>query len=117
MRIYLAGAYSGTELGVADNIGIGLREAAALTMAGFAVYCPWLDFFIAIQAGGTILVEDFQESSMSFLVQCDAVLVVENPRNENSKGLKREIGVAFHKCIPIFHGRVELIEWAKVNGR
>jgi hypothetical protein len=111
-RIYLAGAYSGNALEVADNIGIGMDEDAALRKLGFAPYNPWLDFFVAMRTGGQVSVDDFQAASKSFLLVCDAMLVVDNPRNDKSKGLLSELDLAAGEKIPIFWNRQDLIEWA-----
>jgi len=114
-RIYLAGAYSGNALEVAENIGIGVDEDAALRKLGFAPYNPWLDFFVAMRTGGQVSVDDFQAASKSFMLVCDAVLVVDNPRNGKSKGLLAELDLAAGEKIPIFWNRQDLIEWVAEN--
>lgn len=110
--IYVAGAYSGLNvLDVLDNMRIGIDESAYLFKLGFSPFCPWLDFQYCLAERG-LSIDQFYQYSTDFLKRCDAVLVVDNPRNSDSKGLADEIRIATSEDIPVFVTRQSLLEWA-----
>lgn len=115
-RIYVAGAVSGNNfLDVLDNMRIGIQTGAILFSKGFSPFCPWLDHQFCLQIAKEYLtVERFYEYSMDFLEVCNAVLVVDNPRNVGSSGTNKEIARAMELGIPVFYTLQDLIDWTKV---
>jgi hypothetical protein len=97
-RIYLAGAYSADNvLDILHNMRKGIRTAASLVKAGYAVYCPWLDYQLSFFED--ISVKQYYDYSMAWLEVADEVWVL--PDWENSKGTKREIKRARELDIPV----------------
>ena len=98
-RVYVAGAYSSDNvLGVLNNIREGIKVSAAVLKAGHSPFCPWADHLFHLQ-DGTLTVEQYQQSSMSWLEVSDVVLLV--PGWENSKGTRKEIARATELGIPV----------------
>ena len=119
-RVYVAGAYSsGNVLGVLENMRIGMRAAKDVMLARLSPFCPWLDyqFWLMLQDGETLTVDDFYEYSMAWLAASDAVLVVNNPANIDSVGLRKELDLAKQLRIPIFNSIDRLKEWAESRRR
>ncbi|MFA5376520.1 MAG: hypothetical protein WC455_12310 [Dehalococcoidia bacterium] len=103
-RVYVAGAYQGaTVLETLDNMRIGMKAAKDLLRQGYAPYCPWLDYQyqLMLADGETLTTQDFYDYSLSWLAVSDAMMIVDNPRNEQSKGLRGEIAFAAAHDIPI----------------
>ncbi|MFA5160139.1 MAG: DUF1937 family protein [Candidatus Omnitrophota bacterium] len=100
-RLYLAGPYSADNvIDVLANIRRGIRAAAYLISKGYAVFCPFLDFQIALTTYGEELEkEDYQRNSMAWVEVCDVVVVL--PGSEKSHGVKREIERAVTLGIPV----------------
>ena len=113
-RVYVAGAYSSNNvLGVLENMRLGMRASKDVMLARLAPFCPWLDyhFWLMLDDGETLTVDDFYEYSMAWLAASDAVLVVNNPANIDSVGLKKELDLARQLRIPIFNTVERLKDW------
>jgi hypothetical protein len=110
IRVYVAGAYSGDSvLHVLDNIGRGVRASAALFRKGYAPYCPWHnhEYFLTGRMDG-LTVEDYYRATITFMEVCNAIFVVDNPRNATSVGLRRELERAVDLGIPVFYDEEEM---------
>jgi hypothetical protein len=110
-RIYIAGAYSADNvITVLDNIRRGMRKATEVLLAGYAPFCPWLDFHfqLMLHEGENLTVEDYYAYSMAWLEASDAVLVL--PNSEHSKGTQKEILRAKELRLPIVESVVELVD-------
>jgi hypothetical protein len=93
MKIYLAGPYYGENvIEVLSHIRQGISAAANLIRQGHAVYCPFLDFLIALMPGEPIPKHLYQSNSMAFVEWADAILLL--PGWEGSGGTAREIARA-----------------------
>lgn len=114
-KIYCAGAIAATELHTGlDNIRIGISVSARMLKDGFSPYTPFLDFQFCLHLPReSYSVEDFYRCSADFLRVCDAIFIVHNPRNEQSRGVKEEIEVATLNGMPVFTDYDKLLEWAK----
>ena len=102
-RIYVAGAYSaGNVIGVLDNMREGMRLSTEVMLAGFAPFCPWLDyhFQLMLREGENLSVDDYYQYSLEWLEASNAVLLV--PGWESSKGTIAEIERAGYWGIPVF---------------
>lgn len=113
-RIYVAGCYSSDNvLGVFENMRKGMRLSVKTLLAGFAPFCPWLDYHFSLMLRGTekITVADYYEYSMSWLYVSDAMLLV--PGWEKSVGTSKELTLASEVGIPVFYTLEELVEWEK----
>jgi len=82
-RIYVAGLYSRNADGsIADvidvlrNIRNGQRESLRVWRAGFAPFCPWLDYQFSLLDDEPITKEMYYEYSMAWLEVSDAVYVI-----------------------------------------
>jgi hypothetical protein len=76
---------------------------------GYSVYCPFLDFQIALHEYGYFLTkEDFQRNSMAWVEVCDAMLML--PNWDISNGAKREMQRAKDLGIPVCFSFRELID-------
>lgn len=76
-RVYVAGAYSADNvIGVLDNMREGMRTSTEALLAGYAPFCPWLDFHyqLMLRPGERLAVPDYYEYSLSWLSACEAVL-------------------------------------------
>ncbi len=108
-RIYLAGKYSADNImDILNNIKTGINAAAFLVKAGYNVFCPFLDFQMAL-SGYSLTKEEFQRNSMAWVEVSDAVFVL--PGWETSGGAKREIERATELDIPVFYDFVSLGMW------
>lgn len=114
-KIYVAGAIQATELHTGlDNIRIGISVAARMLKDGFSPYTPFLDFQFCLHLPReSYSTELFYQCSADFLRVCDAIFIVNNPRNEQSRGVKEEIEVAALNGMPVFTDYDKLLEWAK----
>jgi len=109
-RVYVAGAYSSDNvMGVLENMRKGMRISTDVLVAGYAPFCPWLDyqFNLMLRDNESLTINDFYEYSMSWLDVSDVVLVV--PGWENSKGTITEIERAEQQGIPVYYS-LELLK-------
>jgi hypothetical protein len=60
----------------------------------------------------SVTMDMFYQYSMDFLICCDAVFVVDNPRNVNSSGVRNEVEMAELRGIPVFTDHEKLVSWA-----
>lgn len=113
-RIYVAGAYSaGDVLSVLDNMRRGMRASTEVILAGFAPFCPWLDFHFHLMLWNKekLEVQDYYDYSVAWLEVSEAVLVL--PNSENSVGTQKEIEIARGFGIPVFYSMEALWEGMK----
>jgi len=112
-RIYICGKYSDTDIiKILRNIRVGQEMAALLMRLGHAVFCPFLDYQIALNSiGGGLTKGQFQANSMAWVEVSDALYVI--PGWETSGGTKREIAWAEELGIPVFYDLASLQEWAR----
>jgi hypothetical protein len=116
LRVYVAGAYSASNvIGALDNMRIGMRTSTEVLLAGFAPFCPWLDyqFQLMLRYGETLYLQQYLNYSKTWLLAADVVLIVDNSRNELSSGTQAEIVLAQQNHIPIFYGLEDLKLWAQ----
>lgn len=109
-RVYVAGAYSSDNvIGVLNNMRKGMRASVEVFLAGFAPFCPWLDyhFQLMLREGEKISVQQYYDYSMAWLEASDAVLVL--PNSDYSKGTQTEISRAKELNIPIFYNLNDLV--------
>ena len=109
-RIYVAGAYSADNvITVLDNIREGMRLSVRVMLAGYAPFCPWLDFHfqLMLREGEKLTVYDYYRYSIAWLEVSDAVVLV--PGWHNSRGTRMEIERAAMIGIPIFYDLEELL--------
>lgn len=100
--MYIAGPYSATSiLAGLENIRRGQRAATEYLLAGYAVFCPWLDhqLFLQLREGEQIDLATIREHSMAWLSVSDMVVVLEGW--EQSEGTKAEIKRAEELGIPV----------------
>ena len=112
-RVYVAGPYSSDNvITILDNIREGMRVSTQVLLAGFAPFCPWLDFHfqLMLRRDEKLSVEDYYNYSLAWLEVSDYMLVV-NFRDD-SIGTKKEIEFATGK-IPIFYNLENLLEFHK----
>ena len=113
-RIYIAGPYSADNvITVLGNMRRGMMLATKVFKAGFAPFCPHLDFHYSLMVRDEedFTVNDYYEYSMAWLEVSDAVLLLSNW--EGSKGTMVEVDRAYELGIPVF-GRLEaLVAWDK----
>ena len=108
IKVYVAGAYSGDTLQTARHIRVGRRLSAELMVEGFAAYCPWNDWELAVILD--IPMEAFKNTSLAYMHSCQCVLLA--PGCENSQGTKDEVFEASLAGIPVFNTKEELRKWA-----
>jgi len=107
IRVYIAGAYSAdnvTELQA--NMRRGIVKSVEVLQAGYAPFCPWIDFQFGLHA--EIDIDTYYDYSMAWLQVSDAVLLV--PGWEGSKGVRAEIAEAKRLKIPVCYTIEELKE-------
>lgn len=120
IRVYVAGAYSADNvLSVLNNMRIGMRAAKDVLVAGMAPYCPWLDyqFYLLLRDDETISLENIYAYSTAWLEACEAVFVVPNPANVNSRGTQAELKRARDLHMPVFNDLQNLRAWAEEKQR
>lgn len=111
IRIYIAGPYSGKDITtILGNIRRGIRKAAELVQMGYPVFCPFLDFLMALvlQPGEEISKEQYQANSIAWVECCDLMIVL--PGWEESGGTKREIARAKELGIRVAYEPMEEAE-------
>ena len=109
-RIYVAGPYSADNvISVLDNMRKGMSLSKDVFLAGFAPFCPWLDyhFTLMLKHGEKLTVEDYYNYSMAWLEASDAILVL--PNWQSSKGTVMELERAKELSIPIFYTLDDLV--------
>ena len=102
-RIYVAGAYSADNItDVLGNMRKGMRLSVDVLLAGYAPFCPWLDyhFSLMLREGEKLSIQDYYDYSMAWLEVSDAILLV--PGYNGSKGTQMEIFRAYDLGIPIY---------------
>lgn len=110
-RVYIAGSYSADNvITVLDNMRLGMRKSTEVLLAGYAPFCPWLDyhFQLMLRDEEKLSVSNYYAYSMAWLEASDAVLVL--PNSENSKGTQAELIRARELGIPIVESVVELVD-------
>lgn len=98
IRVYIAGPYSGETLTLAGNIRRGRDMAIRLMLVGYAPYCPWNDWELAVR--GDIPMECFKQTSMAWLEKADAVIFIGEWLR--SRGCLEELERARELGIPCF---------------
>jgi nucleoside 2-deoxyribosyltransferase len=118
-RIYIAGPLTGPPIEYLANCKRMEETAAVLINLGYAPFCPSLDrlIFLQVDDGRGITVEMIKAYSMTWMRQCEAVLLM--PGWERSKGTLAEIEEAKRRKIPIYDTINDLQEglpsWAAMN--
>lgn len=110
-RVYVAGAYSADNvITVLDNMRRGMRASTEVLLAGYAPFCPWIDyhFQLMLRDGETLKVDHYYNYSMTWLEASDAILLL--PNSEHSKGTQAELLRARQRNIPIYKSLNELKE-------
>ena len=91
-RVYVAGAYSADNvMDVLHNMRRGMRASTEVFLAGFAPFCPWLDYHytLMLKEGERLTVNDYYECGLAWVEASDAVLVL--PNSDESVGTQKEI--------------------------
>ena len=113
-RIYIAGPYSADNvIDVLANMRRGMKLATKVFKAGFAPFCPHLDyhFSLMVAEGDDFTVDDYYNYSMAWLEASDAVLLL--PNWQASKGSMAEVDRAYELVIPVFGHFEALVAWDK----
>ncbi len=80
---------------------------------GFAPYCPFLDFQIALAGDARFGKKIFQDVSLEFVSACDAMIML--PGWEESRGARREKELAEKMHIPVFTNWNDFIKWDSIK--
>jgi len=105
-RVYVAGPYSADNvITVLANMRRGIWASAGILRAGFAPFCPWLDYQFSLQAH--VSLADYYEYGLAWLEVSDVVYVLDGW--ENSAGTLAELKRARELEIPIVHSMAELL--------
>jgi len=112
-RVYVAGLYSRNAdgsvadvMGVLRNIRDGQSASLAVLRAGFAPFCPWLDYQFSLLDDKPITIEIYYAYSMAWLEASDFVLVISGVGI--GSGVDKEIARAKELNIPVFYSFTEL---------
>lgn len=108
-RVYVAGAYSATDvISVLNNMREGMRLSTQVFLLGYAPFCPWLDhhFQFMLRPDEHLSVKDYYDYSIAWLEASDAMVLV--PGWEKSTGTLNEIKRAEELGIPIYYDLMEL---------
>ena len=111
-RVYIAGPYSADNvITVLGNMRRGMNLATNVFKAGFAPFCPHLDFHYAlmVEEGEDFTVQEYYAYSMTWLEVSDAVLLL--PGWRDSTGTMKEVNRAWHLGIPVFEHFNALVAW------
>ena len=115
VRIYCAGLYSKNKEGekanvieVLNNIKAGITICNRLLAAGYAVFCPWLDFQYGLTGDFEVTEEQYKASSMAWLEVSDAMLVISGAGLGG--GVDDEIKRAVELNIPAYTDEHKLIK-------
>ena len=111
IKVYVAGKYDDTNvISVLENMRLGMCTCTELLLAGYAPFCPWLDyqFVLMLQNGEKISKEIYHDYSMQWLEVSDCVLTL--PNYINSNGALKEIKRAQELGIPVYYSKYELIK-------
>lgn len=111
-RVYVAGAISAPSAGkFLNNIRKGIQLSKDVFLAGFAPFCPFIDFHYNLVMTDSevkmIKTEDYYDYSIAWLEATDVVLVV--PGWEESVGTKKELARAKELNIPVYYSMAELL--------
>ncbi len=101
--VYVAGAYSADNgVSVLDNMHEGMRLSTRVLLAGYAPFCPWMDYHFQLMLRGneSLSVDDYYEYSIAWLKVSSAGLLV--PGWSNSKGTQKELKIAYELKIPVY---------------
>lgn len=115
-RVYVAGAYSGSNiLECLTNIGKGEELATKVFLDGHAPFVPWHDKdFVVRRPYHNFTVPMFYEYSIKWLEVSDCILLVAG-NWKHSNGTLAEIDIAEKLGIPVFEDYDNFLEWASVN--
>jgi len=111
-KVYIAGRYSSNNvIEVFDNIRKGQRMATKVFLAGFAPFCPFLDFHytLMLRRNESLTVEDYYKYSLAWLAVSDAILMLKGW--QDSKGAVAEHQEAHRLDMPIFTDFGDLVAW------
>jgi hypothetical protein len=111
IKVYVAGKYNDSNvISVLENMRLGMRTCTELLLAGYAPFCPWLDyqFQLMLHDNEELRVEDYYDYSMAWLEASDCVLTL--PNYINSNGALKEIKRARELGIPVYYSKQELIK-------
>ena len=113
-RVYVAGLYSETPDGgtvgviqVLRNIKAGQRESLRVWRAGFAPFCPWLDYQFSLIDDEPTTKEKYYIYSMAWLDVSDAVYVISG--RGHAGGVDAEIKRANELHIPVYYSFSDLL--------
>ena len=108
IRVYIAGPYNAHSIiKVLNNIRVGINMAVVLLQAGFAPFCPFLDFQFQLQA--ELTVKQFKAFSMAWVEVSDAIFMLDGW--EQSAGAIAEKEEAERLDIPVFYRLEELYKY------
>jgi hypothetical protein len=113
-KVYCAGPIGASDfITILGNIRRGMNLATKVFKAGFAPFCPFLDFHysLMVDEGEDLTVKEYKAYSMAWLEVSDAVLLL--PGWRYSEGTLAEIDRAWELNIPIFSHFDALIAWDK----
>jgi len=113
-RLYIAGPYSADNvITVLNNMRKGMRISTEAFLAGFAPFCPWLDYqyTLMLREGESLTVPDYYGYSNAWLEVSDGILLIEGW--ENSKGALAEKVLAEKLGIPVFYRLEDVVEHFK----
>ena len=114
IRVYVAGPYDGRNvMSVLAHIQAGLKVSNEFMSYGFAVYCPWLDFQLALIDDDDVGVDAYRRNSMAWLEVSDAVFLLPDWPLSPGATAERERALALGK--PCFDRKQELFEWAQTR--
>jgi hypothetical protein len=110
-KIYISGPYSADNvMGVLRNIRKGIDASIEVFKAGFAPFCPWLDYhYVLADKENKLALEDFYNYSLAWLDASDAILMIGNW--QKSKGCIKEYNFAKDHEILVFTSLESLIEY------
>jgi hypothetical protein len=114
-RVYVAGPYSADNvITVLDNIRRGQRMSTRVMLAGYAPFCPWIDFHfqLMLRGGEKLTVKDYYQYSMAWLEVSDVMLIL--PNYETSSGTIAEVNRGLELNKPVYFNFNDLIELEEI---